>query len=42
MQTTTLTFRQWYEKKFKTRMPLYLQTEKKKKLYAQYLKALQS
>lgn len=40
--TTTITFRQWYEKKFKQRMPLYLRTEQKRKLYAQYLKSLQS
>lgn len=30
------TFRQWYEEKFKTRMPLYLETEVKKKLHAEY------
>ena len=29
-------FRQWYEAKFKIRMPLYLQTEVKKKLMAEY------
>lgn len=35
---TFKTFRKWYEDKYKKLLPLYIQTEEKKKLQAEYEK----